>query len=209
MGAPPDLTFYDVFVFLRNIGLCMEWWFLVLFLLDYRCCVCDQPYWYVVGQHYTRLRKRKAGFLLRPFSYVGRHRLDGKRPDSRKHYYGAKHNPDISNKYGGYAAGLVGHAALEIAARAFFARQDTLTPLVVAVLGMVVTVGASLVLRGPLDHAGLALANSLGVSAEVGLLLWLARRISSIICCSMYATNGMVRRTDLPSGAVTPALSAT
>lgn len=76
----------------------------------------------------------------------------------------------------GYTVGLVGHAALEVTARAFFARQDTLTPLFVAVLGMVTTVALSLVLRGPLGHAGLALANSLGVSSEVLLLLWLARR---------------------------------
>jgi putative peptidoglycan lipid II flippase len=76
----------------------------------------------------------------------------------------------------GYAVGLVGHAALEVAARAFFARQDTRTPLLVAVLGMIITVALSLGLRGPLGHAGLALANSLGVSSEVLLLLWLARR---------------------------------
>jgi putative peptidoglycan lipid II flippase len=76
----------------------------------------------------------------------------------------------------GYAVGLVGHAALEVTARAFFARQDTRTPLLVAVLGMIVTVALSLALRGPLNHTGLALANSLGVTAEVGLLLWLARR---------------------------------
>ncbi len=76
----------------------------------------------------------------------------------------------------GYAAGLVSHAALEVSARAFFARQDTRTPLLVATLGMVTTLFASLALRGPLGHAGLALANSLGVSFEVGALLWLARR---------------------------------
>jgi putative peptidoglycan lipid II flippase len=76
----------------------------------------------------------------------------------------------------GYAIGLVGHAALEVSARAFFARQDTRTPLLVAVMGMVVTTALSLSLRRPMGHAGLALANSLGVSSEVGLLLWLARR---------------------------------
>ena len=31
-----------------------------------------------------------------------------------------------------YALGLVGHASLELAARVFFARQDTVTPLLVA-----------------------------------------------------------------------------
>jgi putative peptidoglycan lipid II flippase len=76
----------------------------------------------------------------------------------------------------GYCVGLVGHATLEVVARAFFARQDTRTPLLVAILGMATTVALSLVLRETLGHAGLALANSLGVSLEAGLLLWLSRR---------------------------------
>jgi putative peptidoglycan lipid II flippase len=76
----------------------------------------------------------------------------------------------------GYAVGLVGHAALEVSARAFFARQDTRTPLLVATLGMVVALLLSLGLRGALGHAGLALANSLGVTFELLVLLWLARR---------------------------------
>ena len=77
---------------------------------------------------------------------------------------------------GGYAVGLVGHAALEIVSRAFFAQQDTRTPLLVAALAMLITVALSLVLRHLLGLSGLALANSLGVSFEVGVLLWLARR---------------------------------
>jgi putative peptidoglycan lipid II flippase len=76
----------------------------------------------------------------------------------------------------GYAVGLVGHAALEVVARAFFARQDTRTPLLVATLGMGATLVLSLGLRELWGPAGLALANSLGVSLEVILLLWLARR---------------------------------
>lgn len=76
----------------------------------------------------------------------------------------------------GYAIGLVGHASLEVVARAFYARQDTRTPLYVASLAMLINLFLSLTLRGPLGHAGLALANSLAVSLEVGLLLWLARR---------------------------------
>jgi putative peptidoglycan lipid II flippase len=76
----------------------------------------------------------------------------------------------------GYAVGLVGHAALEVSARAFFARQDTRTPLLVAALGMVAAFLLSLGLRDALGHAGLALANSLGVTFELLVLLWLARR---------------------------------
>lgn len=90
--------------------------------------------------------------------------------------FGSASSEAVLAALSGYAAGLVGHAALEVSARAFFARQDTRTPLLVAVLGMGITVVLSLGLRQALGHAGLALANSLGVTAEVVLLLWLARR---------------------------------
>ena len=74
-----------------------------------------------------------------------------------------------------FAIGLVAHTALELAARAFFAQQDTVTPLLVAVASGLTTVllGALLMLR--IGHGGLALANSLAVSAEV-LVLWLLLR---------------------------------
>jgi putative peptidoglycan lipid II flippase len=75
-----------------------------------------------------------------------------------------------------FALGLVGHAALELAARAFFAQQDTLTPLLVAVGSAVVNIGLAVVLMRPLGHGGLALANSLAVSAEVLVLLYILRR---------------------------------
>jgi putative peptidoglycan lipid II flippase len=90
--------------------------------------------------------------------------------------FGSASSDAVLAALSGYAVGLVGHAALEVSARAFFARQDTRTPLLVAILGMAVTVALGLGLRDALGHAGLALANSLGVSFEVGLLLWMAQR---------------------------------
>jgi putative peptidoglycan lipid II flippase len=76
----------------------------------------------------------------------------------------------------GYAVGLVGFAAVEVAARAFFARQDTRTPLMAAVGGVMVTAALSVTLSRALGHAGLALAASLGITFELGMLLWLAHR---------------------------------
>ena len=76
----------------------------------------------------------------------------------------------------GYAFGLIGHSLLEVSARSFYAQQDTRTPLFVAIGAMGVNVIASLMLRGPLGHGGLALANSIGVSLEVIGLLFIARR---------------------------------
>ncbi|MEA3339188.1 MAG: murein biosynthesis integral membrane protein MurJ, partial [Chloroflexota bacterium] len=65
-----------------------------------------------------------------------------------------------------YALGLVGHAGLEIVARAFYALHDTLTPVWVGGLAMGLNVALSLTLPGAFGsaglppHAGLALANS-------------------------------------------------
>ncbi len=75
-----------------------------------------------------------------------------------------------------YALGLVGHACLELAARAFFAQQDTVTPLLVAVGFAAVNVILGVLLAGPMGHGGLALANSLAVSAEVLVLLFFLQR---------------------------------
>lgn len=76
----------------------------------------------------------------------------------------------------GYALGLVAHASLEVCARSFYAQQDTYTPLYVAIGAMTINILASLALRGPLGHGGLALGNSIGVTVEVVVLLLIARR---------------------------------
>jgi putative peptidoglycan lipid II flippase len=65
---------------------------------------------------------------------------------------------------------------LEVCARAFYAQQDTRTPLYVAAGAMAINVAASLVLREWLGAAGLALGNSIGVSVEVLALLLITRR---------------------------------
>ena len=75
-----------------------------------------------------------------------------------------------------YALGLVGHACLEVAARAFFAQQDTVTPLFIAAGSAAVNILLGVVLIGPLGHGGLALANTLAVSVEVLVLLAVLRR---------------------------------
>jgi len=75
-----------------------------------------------------------------------------------------------------YALGLVGHACLELAARAFFAQQDTVTPLLVAAASGTVNIALGIVLMGPMGHGGLALANSLAISAEVLTLFLILRK---------------------------------
>lgn len=81
-----------------------------------------------------------------------------------------------------YAAGLVGHALLEITVRAFYALHDTRTPVLVGVGAMTLNIGFSLAFSagfarlGLPPHGGLALANSLATALECGTLLVLMRR---------------------------------
>jgi len=81
-----------------------------------------------------------------------------------------------------YAAGLVGHALLEIIVRAFYAMKDTRTPVMVGAVAMSLNVVFSLLFSslfedlGWAPHGGLALANSLATALECFTLLYLARR---------------------------------
>jgi putative peptidoglycan lipid II flippase len=80
-----------------------------------------------------------------------------------------------------YAVGLVAQSALELAARAFFAQQDMVTPLFVAIGSAAANILLALLLMGALSYGGLALSNSLAVSGEVLVLLYiLARRLGGL-----------------------------
>ena len=57
-----------------------------------------------------------------------------------------------------YAFGLPAYVLVKALVPAFFAREDTKTPVKIAVLAMVVNVVLSLVLMGPFLHVGLAMA---------------------------------------------------
>ncbi|MDW7992050.1 MAG: murein biosynthesis integral membrane protein MurJ [Anaerolineae bacterium] len=80
-----------------------------------------------------------------------------------------------------YALGLVGHAGVEILARAFYALHDTWTPVRVGGLAMGLNVLLSLSLTAAFGrvglpaHGGLALANSIATLLEMGGLLALLR----------------------------------
>lgn len=103
-----------------------------------------------------------------------------------------------------FAIGLVAQTALELAARAFFAQQDTVTPLLVAAASGLTTILLGALLMRTMGHGGLALGNSLAVSAEV-LALWLLlrRRWGSVEGRSTALTLG---RVALASGLMALAL---
>jgi len=80
-----------------------------------------------------------------------------------------------------YGIGLWAIAGVRILAPAFYAIQDTKTPVKMAVVSLFANVGLSFILMGPLKHAGLALANSLASMIYVSLLLvWLTKKIGEI-----------------------------
>ena len=68
-----------------------------------------------------------------------------------------------------YAVGLIGYLLIKVLVPGFTARQDMDTPVRLAVIAMLVSLGLN-VLAFPLAHAGLALATSLGANLN-GLLL--------------------------------------
>jgi putative peptidoglycan lipid II flippase len=77
----------------------------------------------------------------------------------------------------GYAVGLVGLIAVKILAPGFYAQKDIRTPVRIAVVVLVATQVANLVLVPWLAHAGLALSVSLGACANAwALFVGLKRR---------------------------------
>ncbi len=75
-----------------------------------------------------------------------------------------------------YGVGLWAFAALRAVLPAFYALKDTRTPMKVGAVCLLVNLGVSLALMGPLAHVGLALATSITSAVNLGLLLWLLRR---------------------------------
>jgi putative peptidoglycan lipid II flippase len=60
---------------------------------------------------------------------------------------------------------------IKVLAPGYFSRQDMKTPVKIAIKAMVVNMVFNLLLIGPLDHVGLALATSLSAFLNAGLLL--------------------------------------
>ena len=76
----------------------------------------------------------------------------------------------------GYGLGLWAFAGIRSVLPAFYALKDTRTPVKVAAFCLLVNLGVSLALMGPLAHVGLALATTASGAANLVLLLWLLRR---------------------------------
>ncbi|MEE8515721.1 MAG: murein biosynthesis integral membrane protein MurJ [Alphaproteobacteria bacterium] len=75
-----------------------------------------------------------------------------------------------------YATGLPAYVLIKVLAPGFFAHEDTVMPVKIACLCVVVNVVLNLALMGPLAHAGIALATALSAWLNAGLLAWGLRR---------------------------------
>lgn len=75
-----------------------------------------------------------------------------------------------------YAPGLVFVGTSRILVPAFYAMQDTRTPVVISFWTLLVNAGLGLALMGPLKHVGLALALTLSSVFNAGALVWALKK---------------------------------
>ncbi len=76
----------------------------------------------------------------------------------------------------GFATGLPAYILIKIFNTSFFARQDTITPIKVALLGMVVNVVLNFALIYKFKHLGIALATSLASWFNAAVLVYLLKK---------------------------------
>ena len=69
-----------------------------------------------------------------------------------------------------YAIGLIAFMLIKVLAPGYFSRQDTKTPVKIAIKAMAANMVFNLILVYPLQHAGLALATTLSAFLNAGLL---------------------------------------
>ncbi len=88
-----------------------------------------------------------------------------------------------------YAAGLWCYCANQIQARAFYARKDARTPVKVSATMVLLNLGLSLALVGPIGERGIALANSVtGLATFLALNVLLRRRVPTVDLRPVYGS---------------------
>jgi putative peptidoglycan lipid II flippase len=101
-----------------------------------------------------------------------------------------------------YSLGLSCVALVRVLAPAFYALQDTKTPVATAFIAFLLNLGLSLWLMGPLLHGGLALASSLSALANMTLLCWLLwRKVGFLGGRRIVRTALTALAASLPAGA--------
>jgi len=84
--------------------------------------------------------------------------------------FGAVQSSSTAAALVAYSAGLPAFVLIKVLVPGFFARENTATPMRIAVICLTVNVALNLILMGPLGHVGIALATSISAWLNVGLL---------------------------------------
>lgn len=88
-----------------------------------------------------------------------------------------------------FVPSLFAQALVALFARAFYARQDTWTPVTIGIVSEAVGIACAFWLRGPFGVAGLAMAFSVAAVLQAGLLLlMLSRRVPFLSCRELWPT---------------------
>ncbi|TFG91994.1 MAG: murein biosynthesis integral membrane protein MurJ [Syntrophobacterales bacterium] len=97
-----------------------------------------------------------------------------------------------------YAVGLWAFSCIRVVVSAFYALQDTKTPVKIAVVALLVNVVMSVALMFPMRHSGLALATSIASAVNIVVLtVLLGRRVGRFLQKDFWTS---VLRTTLASG---------
>ena len=97
-----------------------------------------------------------------------------------------------------FLVGLPAHALIAVLARAFYARQDTVTPVLAAIAAVIINCTLAVVLVGPMGLPGVALAIAIAAWIEaIALIIILARRLhhfelGGLVRVGLEATTGSV-----------------
>jgi len=94
----------------------------------------------------------------------------------------------VAEAVGYFGLGLLARALIEPITRAFYAMRDTRTPLVVAVLAIIVNIALSRILAPRLGHGGLALSISITSTLRMLAMLGILARSSGGIGKSLVAS---------------------
>lgn len=101
-----------------------------------------------------------------------------------------------------YAVGLLPFVLMRSVVATFFARGDTATPVKAALFAVVVNIALKILLMGPLQQVGLALATAIAAWINVGLVLWFAHR------AGLFSVDSGLQRSLVKLGAAALVLGA-
>ncbi len=106
--------------------------------------------------------------------------------------------------------GLASIAVLRTTSPVFYALKDTKTPVMTSFLSFIINIAMGYILmKTPLKHAGLSLANSIAVSVQIGILLIiLSRKIGKIQITNFFSTLIRIAISSIIMGIVLYAVSS-